>query len=150
MLHNYALTVSPPRRSYDDVKQYRHDIYNMRKIHARIEHFLVIPELSWEGRLHYHGVFLASKKDMVWVKKTLGRRTFNLGYLKITKLKTFKDKLTWLIYCKKDWWENRFIFDNYMAPHTLKKWVYKPRKLLTILDRYNAPRGADRRIQRSD
>jgi len=114
----YGITLSPPMRSLNEIKDFRHDVLIMRKITRHTDHYQIIPELDWKGRLHYHGIFIATKQGAGRVTRTLK----TIGYVKLELLKTPLNHLRFLLYTQKDWYENRHLFDNIITPYTIKKW----------------------------
>ncbi len=119
----YAVTLSPPCRRFSDIYQCREDFLILRYLQRYCDHYIIIPELSPTTRLHYHGIIGCSRSDMIKRVKPFLRRKFN--FIKIEFLKTFKDHLRYLLYCKKDWYLNRCIFDNIFTPYTRLKWRRK-------------------------
>lgn len=97
----YALTISPPRRTQSPLHLYNSDKpYIQRQLNRCSSHYILYPEFDINGRLHYHGiVLLNSLSSWGYVKSTLDH---NIGYCCLKRLKTFKDKLGWLLYCTKE------------------------------------------------
>jgi len=99
----YAVTLSPRIRHGDTELLYNQDRFMIRRILNRCtDHYLVYPEVDKQCRLHYHGV-IKVKDKIKFHRKTRSALKGSFGFIKIEKLKTFRDKLQWLLYMRKDW-----------------------------------------------
>lgn len=99
----YAITISPPPRPGCDIDLYKSDKYLLCKLIKRCsKHFSLWPEFSpYNDRLHYHGIIRID--DFIkWYRysKPMIKR---LGFIKIDKIKTFKDHLKFIIYSTKEY-----------------------------------------------
>lgn len=100
----YAITISPPCNpptvsclKWLDIKEY--DIRRLLNKFSR--HYILYPEFSDTGRLHWHGLIIVHDK----LALNLTRHLINkqLGWLALKPIRTFKDKLGWLMYCQKEY-----------------------------------------------
>lgn len=121
----YAITISPPTRNFNEVYQCRQDFYTLRTLKRYTNHYILIPELTFTMRLHYHGIIQSSLTNIIKIKAYLRRR---FGHILIKLIKTPLEHLRYLTYCKKDWCENQYIFDNILTPYTVKKWQIKRKR----------------------
>lgn len=97
----FGITISPPYYPYDSVRLHHVFTYDIQKILNKISNYYCLyPEFDKNGRLHYHGVINIKDKLGYYKKKYLIDR---IGYCKIDPLKSFKDKLRWLVYCTKEY-----------------------------------------------
>lgn len=133
----YALTISPPSRPQAPRYLYNDDKpFIQKQLNRCSNRYIMYPEFSIDGRLHYHGIiYLDTYSSWGYVKATI---TKNLGFSCIKPLKTFKDKLGWLLYCQK---EERSTMPAPIMYHTFKKGrprqklpETQDRAQLTILD----------------
>lgn len=96
----YALTISPPQRTGCPKTLYKKDrdiiYYYIPKFS---NHFILFPEFSQCGRLHYHGIIKVTDKYKFYHTKHL---LDNLGFTMWKPLKDYQGQLAWLTYCKKD------------------------------------------------
>lgn len=119
-----AITISPPDRVYklaqlkilDPLRNiFIGDKYIIQRVFmkCRIKRYIIYPEIDDKGRLHYHGVFTSNNTDqrVRWFK--YGRPKLNqlIGYVDVKCLKTFEDRLRWLLYIKKNWGESQDLFN---------------------------------------
>jgi len=106
---NYALTISPPKRSdYKSFRnpyaiQYIEDCSFIRSILAynKIYRYILYPEFDDKQRLHYHGVMTLDYTQKTRVYKHAMHKLQQLGFVDIKPLYTFLDNLRWVIYMKK-------------------------------------------------
>ncbi len=98
---HFALTISPPRTTHNDYKEYIRHKKIIRKLHKCSTRYVIYPEFDIHDRLHYHGIFrLTSPRAWHKYTKTSLQR---LGFINVKKLRTFKDRLRFLLYCQKDY-----------------------------------------------
>lgn len=98
----FAITISPPYRFSDPHALYFNDLLKIRRwVNRFSDHYAIWPEFTENARLHYHGVI--KLRDPIKFYKTKYKFDKLLGFVKIDKLKTFKDHLRWLFYCQKDY-----------------------------------------------
>ncbi len=116
----YALTISPPSRRFSDVFQCRDDFYAMRYLARLLDYYFIVPELTFSMRLHYHGVIACTRHILIKKVKPWLRRKF--GFITVKLLKTPLEHLRYSVYCRKDWSNNRLIFDNILTPYTVGRW----------------------------
>lgn len=128
----YALTLSPPIRHGDAEYLYSGDKFLMRKILNRCtDHYMVYPEFDDSTRLHYHGTIIV--KDIIkFHKHTKKMLKAHFNFIKLSKLKTFKDHLIWTYYMRKDWGINKVLFNRPVLPRHIKK--RKPKNLMLSID----------------
>lgn len=84
-----------------------------RELNKMSKHYVLVPEFSDKGRLHYHGTIqITDKLKMYNNKYKLDR----LGFTKMDPLKTFKDHLRWTLYCRKNfgWMRAEYDIITYM------------------------------------
>lgn len=97
----YELTISPP-------PSFRKKTELHIELSTKIERFLrrvskayaIFPELQFmTARLHYHCVLRLDDKT-AWLK---GLNSIQkIGFIHSKQLKTYKDKLRWIVYCHKE------------------------------------------------
>lgn len=97
----WALTISPKQRVGDPKLYYVDDRVSMVRLLSRFsEHYIMYPEFTLTGRLHYHGIVLITDNYKYYHTK---HHLDKLGFTMWKPLSSFFDHLTWLHYCKKDW-----------------------------------------------
>lgn len=97
----YALTISPRYRAEDPRFLYMDDRRYIRKwLQCFADHYVVCPEFDVKARLHYHGIVRIT--DYIKYRHIKYKMDKFLGFCELRKLKTVKDVLTWLYYCKKE------------------------------------------------
>jgi len=98
----FAVTISPQPFTGNTYYKYVNDLIYLKQIFKRSSmHYVFWPEFDKSDRLHYHGVVRVDNKHE-WYKSTK-RKLRIIGFTKIDLLKSFKDHLRWILYCKKDW-----------------------------------------------
>lgn len=124
----YAITISPLPRNYTSpIKLYYGDIYRIqRQLNKFSKHYCLYPELDINNRLHYHGIIHID--DMIKFRHIKHIMDKELGFIKIDKFKTFKDKLKYLIYSMKQWPENNNYFQKPIIYERLKRGCRPPTK----------------------
>lgn len=128
-LATYAITISP---KYVDVDpKVLHSVYAQRiiKILNKVSrHYCLYPEFDDNSRLHYHGVVkihdIIKWHHMKW-------RMDQVGFTKVSIFNTFKDHLTYLIYCQKQWAQNAPTF-KYPIMYRRARRLHPYRKELTL------------------
>lgn len=125
---HYAITVSPKYRAqfyrnYDLYKQDLHIIYNLLQTCSK--HFRIVPEFAFnedtlEHRLHYHGI-IRIDDFIAFTKKSIKKKLQQIGFIKLDKLKTFKDLLNYNIYMHKDLDTTRSINKHIIPMNYFKK-----------------------------
>jgi len=105
----FTCAPNPRKRSNNQLTNYQNDLYNVFNHMRRCcDHFVVAPELTEEGNIHYHGWFQIS--DKIKYYKTFFPKIKKLGYCKFNKLKHTKSD--WDYYCQKD----HLMMKEYMTP----------------------------------
>lgn len=103
----YAFTISP--RLYNGNQKFAYEVQSF-KIRILLKfisrHFCLYPEFDDKGRLHYHGIVRVY--DKVKLHKTKHKFDREVGFLKYERLMTFKDHLTYLVYCRKQYEKGMF------------------------------------------
>lgn len=96
----YALTISPPESNRDPRKSYSEDRDSITQLMTPFsDHYMMYPEFTELGRLHYHGlVYVSDKIKFYHTKHLLGI----LGFCMWKPLRKYSDQLNWLIYCMKN------------------------------------------------
>ncbi len=104
-----AITISPKITNGSVFYKYDQDAHWLQRSLRRCsKHFTIWPEFDKNDRLHYHGIIRIDDKTK-WYKST--RRKMQLmGFCKFDHLKDFTNYLTWLQYCKKDYYKNVDMF----------------------------------------
>jgi len=102
ILNYYALTITPPY----SVNSIRYDYYNHHKILKRYlnlcsSHYILYPEITTSGRLHYHAVIHLDDK-IKWFKKSKNALK-RIGFVKLDPILTQLDHIRWLVYIRKEW-----------------------------------------------
>jgi len=72
----------------------------------RITHYIIYPELSDAGRLHYHGIIKVNETQKVRLFKHALSKFKSIGMVDLQMIKIGEynyNKLRWLMYCKKNW-----------------------------------------------
>lgn len=107
-----ALTISPPLRFGSGTKLrnpnkylYQEDMRQLKAIfkYIRCGTYIVWPEFDEKGRLHYHGTISFDVNQWVRFHKYAIHKLRLIGFCDTKILKTFTDKLRWLLYCRKTW-----------------------------------------------
>lgn len=85
------------------------------------DYYVVIPEISTDGRLHYHGWY-TSMKDRVKYYRFIYPKLKKLGMYRTKEIYHYKcgdydSQMNGLYYYKKDICENVDIFDQYIMSH---------------------------------
>lgn len=101
MEDGWFLTISPPVKNTKPEYQFIEDLIILKKLRLCTSMFIIYPELSPTGRLHYHGIVYINDK-IKWFKSVLPSLR-KLGFCDLKPTRDFKNKLTLLIYCKKEW-----------------------------------------------
>lgn len=113
----YALTISPKDRYKSYQELFNDDSVTIRRIKKCTYSYIIYPEITMGGRLHYHGMIRISNA-IYWKKEVLWRLK-KLGYVKLDSIKTFYDKLRWITYMSKEWYstvETMYNGDHKMTP----------------------------------
>lgn len=114
-----ALTISPKDRTdkYNRlINIFHQDRYFLkRELRKCCKYFCLYPELDKTGRLHYHGV-IKIHDSVKWFKQIMPKLKYELGFIMIKELKSFKDNLKWLVYCQKEFGTTRHILSNMKQP----------------------------------
>lgn len=97
----FAITISPRYRTLDPVRLYDMDMHGIRRyLNQCSHHYILYPEFDSTSRIHYHGVVQID--DIIkWHK--IKYKFDGIGFTKVDRFKTFKDHLTYLLYCQKDY-----------------------------------------------
>lgn len=107
-----AFTLSPPYRFTNGTKLknpnrhlYDEDRISIKSIlrYIRCGTYIIYPEITNTGRLHYHGIINLDKNQNVRFHKYAFYKLKLLGMVDIKVLNTFKDRLRWIIYMTKEW-----------------------------------------------
>lgn len=117
----FSITISPRHRRGSDLFLYSGDKYIIRKLlNMCTDYYLIYPELDDSDRLHYHGIILV-KDPIKWYRSVKRRLGYSMGFLKMSLLKTFQDRLKWMLYMKKDWSINEEVFESPILPLLSKR-----------------------------
>lgn len=97
----YALTVSPPKSIVDKCTLHvKYSQIIVRFLRRVTKQYILYPELAARtARLHYHGLFHMT--DTVAYYKGF-HCLERIGFVKVDRLRTMKDKLRWIFYIRKD------------------------------------------------
>lgn len=96
----WALTISPPMRTGKPTYHYVSDRNIMTHyLNTYSDHYIMYPEFTNDGRLHYHGIVYIKDKYKFYHTKHYME---HIGFSMWKPLKTHKDHMTWLIYCLKE------------------------------------------------
>lgn len=115
----YFVTITPPYRLNKPEFIYNEDKYMIRRYFNRFSHhFCFYPEFSESCRLHYHGIVEVHDMRKFYNTKYLIDKS--IGFSRFDRLKTFKDHLRTVLYCRKDY---GLIKDQYdpIIFHNLKR-----------------------------
>ena len=136
---SFAITISPPLKTHSSpIKIHHGEIYRIqRSLNKFSHHYCLYPELDNNNRLHYHGIIHID--DMIKYRHTKHIMDKELGFIKIDKFKSFKDKLRYLVYSMKQWPENKDYFIKPIIYERLKRGCKPPtpqedKYIKTILD----------------
>lgn len=108
---------------FDIQHQYRsYDIWNIMNTYAN---FIIVPEATCTGNVHYHGLIISIKprKRRQWLNKVLPSLK-KLGYLTI---KPVTDLSEWISYCMKETLDYRYLKDIYLTYNYIEKYVPEPK-----------------------
>lgn len=98
-----AITISPPQTdnspSFDYNTSYIPLLIIMKKCTSQ---FVLYPEVTEEGRLHYHGIMYV-KDEINYYRECLPKLRNSYGFVKVRRINGHKGKLGWLMYCMKNW-----------------------------------------------
>ncbi len=113
----YAVTISPRPYIGNQVFKYRDDSKYIKKNVCKnmSKHYIFYPEFDKADRLHYHGIIRIDDKCK-WYKQRR-RRMQTLGFMNLSKIKSFTEHLRYLLYCKKDWHINQRVFKKPIGTH---------------------------------
>lgn len=117
----FSITISPPPRPEGIKYLYDTDIYLIRKyLNKFSRHYIIFPEIALAtSRLHYHGVIDIHDPIKFHAIRHILTRT--LGYIKVDPLKDHTNKLTWIIYCMKEWASTRALLKEPIIYQSLKR-----------------------------
>lgn len=102
-MKKYAITISPPYSKDRPSFKYNSDKPIIIKYLNKVsDYYILYPELSTDGRLHYHGII--QFRDMIkWYKSTKHILSSLLGFICLKIIKTNIDNIKWIYYISKDW-----------------------------------------------
>lgn len=115
-----AFTLSPPHRftSGTDLKNpnrvlYEEDKNQIKSIlkYIRCGTYILYPEFDDKARLHYHGIINLDSNQKVRFYKYAHCKLKQIGFVDFKPLKTFEDKLKWVIYMSKHWPETKQVLE---------------------------------------
>lgn len=113
------ITISPPDRSTDYLGHkepfswiFLQDLIQIRSIlkYNKIGQYIIFPEFA-NFRLHYHGIITMNPTQFTRFNKHAIHKFRCIGFCHFKKLLTFKDKLKWIYYCRKEWHITQPILD---------------------------------------
>lgn len=119
----YALTLSPPYST----RSIKYDYYQYlsqlkRSLNLVSQHYIIFPEISAQGRLHYHGV-VRLDDPIKWFRQSKRRLERNIGFMKFDPIKSHLDHLRWLVYINKHWYITKEVI-GLSEPLIYKKGTY--------------------------
>ncbi len=98
----YSITISAQYRTVHPDFLYNDDKLKLVKWLNRFsDHYIIVPEFSDNGRLHYHGLFNMSDKIKYYKSKYSIDK--EIGFVKVERINDFKSHLRWLMYIYKDY-----------------------------------------------
>ena len=114
-----AITISPPNRvQYSKDKNANTNLFKSDEIfidsimkYIKCYNYIIYPEFSEKGRLHYHGVIDLDRNQYIRYMKYAQHKLPKIGHVDIKPLETFIDNLKWTIYITKEWGMTREILD---------------------------------------
>lgn len=112
MRNLYSITVS--LRPMAQSPLYMHRVMKRvlrRELNKMSKHYVLVPEFSDKGRLHYHGTIQIDDKLKMYNNKY---RLDRMGFTKLDPLETVKDLLKWTVYCRKNYGLIRAEYDIIM------------------------------------
>lgn len=115
----YTITVSPSYKMIDPERL--HAIYERlitKEINKFSNHWILYPEFDNKLRLHYHGLVVVNDKIKMYKTK---HKLDKIGHTKIDKPKDFKNRLTYLIYCQKQYAEIKSVYKPIMYQRMRRK-----------------------------
>lgn len=135
----YALTISPPENKYSiDFNYNSYQRIIVVELRKACKHFCIVPEFSETGRLHFHGIIRID--DEIKFYRRVNYILRNIGFVKLTKIKTFADHMRYMLYMYKEKYRTLTLLVDvhtnkdpitvpyYMRPDCIIK-VLKPRDL---------------------
>lgn len=119
MSKKIALTITPPYRSIN--KLYRNpnrmlfdedadQIHCIMK-YNKIKGYIIYPEFSEKGRLHYHGILTLNPTEYIRFHKHAIHKLKLIGFVDITIIKEFINNLRYVVYMSKEWGVTREILE---------------------------------------
>lgn len=116
----WALTISPEQRNGKPLSMYKRDRdFLYQWLTPYTDHFIMYPEFTESGRLHYHGIIHISDRYKFYHTKHL---VTNIGFTMWKPLRNVKDHLTWLTYCRKNFGISRMKPSIYMTYKNYKRY----------------------------
>lgn len=115
-----AITISPPLRFRNGTKLknpnrviFDEDRIQIKAIlkYIRCGTYILYPELDPKGRIHYHGIITMDVNQFVRFYKYAYWKFMLIGFVDYKPLKTFIDKMRWIIYMSKSWGFTRDILE---------------------------------------
>ncbi len=114
----YSITISAQYRTVHPDFLYNDDKLKLIKWLNRFsDHYIIVPEFSDNGRLHYHGVFKMC--DKIKYYKSKYNIDKEIGFVKVEKINDFKSHLRWLTYIYKNY---------YIVKNDYPFFIYKKKK----------------------
>lgn len=117
---HYFITITPPERTYAysklKFKNPQYCVYLDDKLiienafkSSKIKRYILFPEISDTGRLHYHGKIILSDSQRVSLFKSVKPKLE--GRIGFVDVQPVKDDLECLNYCRKNWYTTKTILD---------------------------------------
>jgi len=107
MYRTLAITISPEYRKGRQDYHYRDDLDKIKLLKSCSKRYMIYPEFSVSGRLHYHGIVEIHDR-VKWFKK-LKPLFEKMGMLHIKSIDDHKARIGWIIYMSKAWPETKSI-----------------------------------------
>ncbi len=99
----YSITISAQYRTVHPDFLYNDDKLKIIKWLNRFsDHYIIVPEFSENGRLHYHGLLRICDKIKYYKTKYFIDK--EIGFVKVEKINDFKSHLRWLMYINKNYY----------------------------------------------
>ncbi len=114
----YSITISAQYRIVHPHFLYNDDKLKIAKWLNRFsDHYIIVPEFSDNGRLHYHGLF--NMCDKIKYYKSKYSIDKEIGFVKVERINDFKSHLRWLMYIYKNY---------YILKYEYPLFIYKKQK----------------------
>ncbi len=132
----YGITISCKNRDTAPDSLYLKDKgIVMKWLNRFSDHYIIVPEFTDNGRLHYHGTVKIN--DLVKFYRSKYRIDKELGFVKIDKLIGFKNHLTWTIYIYKNYGIIKDVYSLFMYKKIKRKRSNKDILIMDTLKKQN-------------